>query len=87
MFYITKHITSCYSFHIVTLPRLLFLSSDYLYELQQMHPIFTLWSTSEPELSPILLSIAAAIEQTTQAQQHVLVMFTPNMAQVSMWLM
>lgn len=50
-----------------------------------MHPIFTLWSTSEPELSPILLSIAAAIEQTTQAQQHVLVTFTPNMAQVSMY--
>ena len=52
-----------------------------------MHPIFTLWSTSEPELSPILLSIAAAIEQSTQAQQRVLVTFTPSMAQVSMWLM
>jgi sorting nexin-7/30 len=54
---------------------------DYLYELHQMHPIFTLWSTSEPELSPILLSIAAAIEQSTQAQQRVLVTFTPSMAQ------
>lgn len=54
---------------------------DYLYELHQMHPIFTLWSASEPELSPVLLSIAAAVEQNTQAQQHVLVTFTPNIAQ------
>jgi len=83
----TKRIMSSYNFHIVTSPLLSYLSSDYLYELHQMHPIFTLWSTSEPELSPILLSIAAAIEQTTQAQQRVLVTFTPNMAQVSMRLM
>jgi hypothetical protein len=82
-----KHITSSYNFHIVTSPVLSFLSSDYLYELHQMHPIFTLWSASEPELSPVLLSIAAAVEQNTQAQQHVLVTFTPNIAQVSMLLM
>jgi hypothetical protein len=49
-----------------------------------MHPIFTLWSTSEPELSPVLLEMAAAVERNTQAQQHVLVTFTPNIVQVSM---
>lgn len=54
---------------------------EYLYELHQMHPIFTLWSASEPELSPVLLAMAAAIEHNAQAQQHVLVTFTPNIAQ------
>ncbi|PNF32711.1 Sorting nexin-7 [Cryptotermes secundus] len=54
---------------------------DYLSELNQMHPIFTLWSASEPELSPVLLAMAAAIEHNTQAQQHVLVTFTPNIVQ------
>lgn len=49
-----------------------------------MHPIFTLWSASEPELSPVLLAMAAAIEHNTQAQQHVLVTFTPNIVQVNM---
>lgn len=62
------------------------LLTDYLCELKQMHPIFTLWSTSEPELSPVLLSMAAAIERNTQAQQHVLVTFTPTIVQVSMFL-
>lgn len=54
---------------------------DYLYELNQLHPIFTLWSASEPELSPVLLAMAAAIEHNTQAQQHVLVTFTPIIVQ------
>lgn len=58
--------------------------SDYLCELNHMHPIFTLWSASEPELSPVLLAMAAAIEHNTQAQQHVLVTFTPNIVQVNM---
>jgi hypothetical protein len=51
-----------------------------------MHPIFTLWSASEPELSPVLLSIAAAIEHNTQAQQRVFVTYIPNVAQVNMLL-
>ncbi|KAJ9593180.1 hypothetical protein L9F63_015277, partial [Diploptera punctata] len=54
---------------------------EYLYELHQMHPIFTLWSASEPELSPVLLAMATAVEHNAQAQQHVLVTFTPNIAQ------
>ncbi|XP_066992719.1 sorting nexin-7 [Anabrus simplex] len=54
---------------------------EYLYELHQMHPIFTLWSASEPELSPVLLAMASAVERNAQAQQHVLVTFTPNIAQ------
>jgi hypothetical protein len=48
-----------------------------------MHPIFTLWSASEPELSPVLLAVAAAIEHNAQAQQDVLVTYTPNIAQVN----
>ncbi|XP_021925634.1 sorting nexin-7-like [Zootermopsis nevadensis] len=54
---------------------------DYLHELHQMHPIFTLWSASEPELSPVLLAMAAAIEHNAQAQQNVLVTYTPDIAQ------
>ncbi|XP_076235675.1 sorting nexin-30 isoform X2 [Calliopsis andreniformis] len=45
---------------------------DYLLELHQLHPIFTLWATSEPELAPILLAIAKAIECNTMAQQKLL---------------
>lgn len=37
-----------------------------------MHPIFTLWATSEPELAPILLAIAKAIECNAMAHQKVL---------------
>ncbi|XP_063982456.1 sorting nexin-7-like [Diachasmimorpha longicaudata] len=35
---------------------------EYVIELHQMHPIFTQWSTSEPELAPLLLTIARAVE-------------------------
>ncbi|KAK7872738.1 hypothetical protein R5R35_011873 [Gryllus longicercus] len=54
---------------------------DYLYELHQMHPIYTLWSASEPELSPALLAMASAVERNAQSQQHVLVTFTTTIAQ------
>ncbi|XP_034185466.1 sorting nexin-30 isoform X3 [Osmia lignaria lignaria] len=45
---------------------------DYLLELHQLHPIFTLWATSEPELAPILLAIAKAIECNAVAHQKLL---------------
>nr|XP_012135954.1 PREDICTED: sorting nexin-30-like isoform X2 [Megachile rotundata] len=45
---------------------------DYLVELHQLHPIFTLWATSEPELAPILLAIAKAIECNAVAHQKLL---------------
>ncbi|CAD1477482.1 unnamed protein product, partial [Heterotrigona itama] len=45
---------------------------DYLLELHQLHPIFTLWATSEPELTPFLLAIAKAIECNTVAHQKLL---------------
>ncbi|KYN50152.1 Sorting nexin-30, partial [Cyphomyrmex costatus] len=45
---------------------------DYLLELHQLHPIFTLWSTSEPELAPILLAIAKAIEANAMAHKKLL---------------
>lgn len=67
------------NFHAVTG----FTFPDYLNELHQMHPIFTLWSASEPELSPVLLAMAAAIEHNAQAQQNVLVTYTPDIAQVN----
>ncbi|PSN51060.1 hypothetical protein C0J52_01520 [Blattella germanica] len=35
----------------------------------------------EPELSPVLLAMATAVEHNAQAQQHVLVTFTPSIAQ------
>ncbi|XP_066583969.1 sorting nexin-7-like [Prorops nasuta] len=50
---------------------------DYLLELHQMHPIFTLWATSEPELAPILLAIAKAIEANASSHQK-LVENPPN---------
>lgn len=37
-----------------------------------MHPIFTLWATSEPELAPILLAIAKAVESNALAHQKLL---------------
>ncbi|XP_060830574.1 sorting nexin-30-like [Bombus pascuorum] len=45
---------------------------DYLLELHQLHPIFTLWATSEPELAPFLLAIAKAIEYNAVAHQKLL---------------
>ncbi|XP_017893092.1 sorting nexin-30-like isoform X2 [Ceratina calcarata] len=45
---------------------------DYLLELHQLHPIFTLWATSEPELAPFLLAIAKAIECNAMAHQKLL---------------
>lgn len=45
---------------------------DYLLELHQLHPIFTLWATSEPELAPILLAIAKAVEANAMAHQKLL---------------
>ncbi|KAF7387299.1 hypothetical protein HZH68_012976 [Vespula germanica] len=50
---------------------------DYLLEMRQLHPIFTLWATSEPELAPILLAIAKAIECIAMAQRK-LVENLPN---------
>ena len=46
--------------------------SDYLIELHQLHPIFTLWAASEPELAPILLAMAKAIEKNASAHQKLL---------------
>lgn len=42
-----------------------------------MHPIFTLWATSEPELASILLAIAKAIESNAMAHQKLLE-YIPN---------
>lgn len=41
-------------------------------ELHQLHPIFTLWATTEPELAPILLAMAKAIETNADAHQKLL---------------
>jgi len=41
-------------------------------ELHQLHPIFTLWATSEPELAPVLLAIAKAVEANAMAHQKLL---------------
>lgn len=46
-------------------------------ELHQLHPIFTLWATSEPELAPFLMAIAKAIECNAMAHQTLLES-TPN---------
>nr|CAD7398034.1 unnamed protein product [Timema cristinae] len=54
---------------------------DYLYELHQLHPIFTLWSASEPELNPVLLALASAGERSAQAQHQVLATYTPIIVQ------
>ncbi|KOC61592.1 Sorting nexin-30 [Habropoda laboriosa] len=45
---------------------------DYLVELHQLHPRFTLWATSEPELASMLLAIAKAIECNAMAHQKLL---------------
>lgn len=47
-----------------------------------MHPMITLWSASEPELSPVLLAMAAAVERNAQAQHHMLLTYVPTIAQV-----
>lgn len=54
--------------HIVTC----YIAIDYLLELHQLHPIFTLWATSEPELAAILLAIAKAVETNAIAHQKLL---------------
>ena len=41
-------------------------------ELHQLHPIFTLWATTEAELAPILLAMAKAIETNADAHQKLL---------------
>lgn len=41
-------------------------------ELHQLHPIFTLWATSEPELASVLLAIAKAVETNAMAHQKLL---------------
>lgn len=45
---------------------------DYLVELHQLHPIFTLWATSEPELARTLQAVAGAIESNASAHQTLL---------------
>lgn len=45
---------------------------DYLIESHQLHPIFTLWAASEPELAKALQGIAGAIESSTNAHQNLL---------------
>ncbi|XP_043472791.1 sorting nexin-30-like [Leptopilina heterotoma] len=45
---------------------------DYLMELHQLHPIFTLWATTEPELEPILLAMAKAVETNAAAHKKLL---------------
>ncbi|XP_058790693.1 sorting nexin-30-like [Phymastichus coffea] len=45
---------------------------DYLMELNQFHPIFTQWASTEPELETILQAIASAIEGNTSAHQKLL---------------
>ncbi|XP_001604661.1 sorting nexin-7 [Nasonia vitripennis] len=45
---------------------------DYLVELHQLHPIFTLWATSEPQLARTLQAVAGAIESNASAHQKLL---------------
>lgn len=46
--------------------------ADYVSELQQLHPLFATWANSELELSPVLLSIAKAVESNVAAHQKLL---------------
>jgi len=58
--------------------------SEYQAELHQLHPVLTLWSTSEPELGPLMLNMAAAVERNAQAQQTgLLETFNGSIAQVN----
>ncbi|XP_034256058.1 sorting nexin-30-like isoform X2 [Thrips palmi] len=41
-------------------------------ELNQFQQLFTVWATSEPELRPLLLAFASAIERNTASQQNTL---------------
>lgn len=51
-------------------------------ELNQFQQLFTGWATSEPELSPLLLAFASAIERNTVTQQNTLIdTFSPNFEQ------
>ncbi|XP_014209758.1 sorting nexin-7-like [Copidosoma floridanum] len=45
---------------------------DYTAELHQLHPVFTQWSTSEPELKHILQAVASAVESNAKAHQKLL---------------
>ncbi|XP_047102420.1 sorting nexin-30-like isoform X3 [Schistocerca piceifrons] len=54
---------------------------EYLYEMHQMHPIFTLWSASEPELSPVLLALASAVEHNSRSLHNVLAAANPSFVQ------
>lgn len=53
--------------------------TEYLIELHQLHPVFTLWATSEPELNQILIAIAKAVENNASAHQTVLDSFPDDM--------
>ncbi|KAE8747661.1 hypothetical protein FOCC_FOCC005641 [Frankliniella occidentalis] len=51
-------------------------------ELNQFQQTFSLWATSEPELSPLLKAISSAIERNLQAQQTSLIdLFSPSFEQ------
>lgn len=41
-------------------------------ELKQIQPVFTSWAATEPELGPLLKSIAKAIENSANAHQALL---------------
>lgn len=45
---------------------------DYLIELHQLHPIFSLWANSEPELAKTLQAVAGAIEINAAAHHKLL---------------
>lgn len=45
---------------------------DYMVELHQLHPVFTQWAASEPELAKSLQAIASAIESSANAHQKLL---------------
>ncbi|KAB0794936.1 hypothetical protein PPYR_11775 [Photinus pyralis] len=55
-------------------------SHEYVSELQSYYPIFSNWSMSEPELSPILQNIANAFEKCTFAQSALIYSYTNTVA-------
>jgi hypothetical protein len=59
------------------------LSADHLNEVQHLQPIFTLWAASEPELSPALLAISAALEKVGSAEQNLVKGFSQHVNQVN----
>lgn len=61
-----------------------FCFTAYQSELAQFQQTFSLWATSEPELSPLLKALATAIEKNSEAQQrNLLDTFSPSFEQVS----